>query len=112
MAVVSVHAEEIDEPFGMFRFVFPLPVEGQYGSDARGLEELALPVFGVVTPDIDIIGFNASLFTNLANPKMTSVNNKIEETSVRSAKMLLDIIDGKEVHDEILPCSLVIKESA
>ncbi len=62
--------------------------------------------------DIDIIGFNASLFTNLANPKMTSVNNKIEETSVRSAEMLLDIIDGKEVHDEILPCSLVIKESA
>lgn len=65
-----------------------------------------------VGEDVDVIGFNCSSFTNLANPKMTSVNNKIEETSVKSAELLLDVINGKKVSDVTFPCELVIKKSA
>ena len=62
--------------------------------------------------DIDVIGFNGSSFTNLSNPRMTSVDNKIEETSIKSAQMLLDVLKGKKVDDVTFPCSLIIKKSA
>ena len=62
--------------------------------------------------DIDVIGFNASIFTDVSNPKMTSIDNKVEETSVKCADMLLDVLQGKEVKDITIPCSLVIKDSA
>ncbi len=84
-----------------------------------GEDILALACIMAISPtkykvgrDIDIIGFNASEYTDLSNPKITSVNNKVNETSIKCVDLLLDVLNNKEVEDITLACTLDIKESA
>ncbi len=62
--------------------------------------------------EVDVIGFNASEFTSLCDPRMTSVDNLCEESSEISAKLMLKLLNDEKVEDVHLNPHLVIKKSA
>ncbi len=65
-----------------------------------------------VGKEVDVIGYNASEYTNLCAPRMTSVDNLIEKTSEESALVLLKMLDGEDIKDINLEPILCIKDSA
>lgn len=66
-----------------------------------------------VGTDVDVIGFNASEYGELCSPSLTSIDNKIEQSSKIAAQMLCEMIEkNKEARVEEIRTELVIKESA
>lgn len=65
-----------------------------------------------VGKQVDVIGYNASDFTKLCLPTLTSVNNFIEESSEKVAYTILDMLKGEEASDLQFDPVLVKNESA
>ncbi len=66
-----------------------------------------------VGEDVLVIGFNDGYFSNLCVPALTSVNNKVKESSLEAVKRLEAILAGNSKEELInIKCELNIKESA
>jgi DNA-binding LacI/PurR family transcriptional regulator len=65
-----------------------------------------------VPEDIAVIGFDDSFLAQNSHPGLTSVRQDIVGLGMEAAKMILAMLRGEEVHSEILPCNLVIRETA
>lgn len=65
-----------------------------------------------VPGDIAVIGFDDSFLAQNSHPGLTSVRQDIVGLGMEAAKMILATLRGEEVHSEILPCTLVIRETA
>ena len=65
-----------------------------------------------VPGDIAVIGFDDSYLAQNSHPGLTSVRQDIAGLGMEAAKMILASLRGEEVHSEILPCELVIRETA
>lgn len=66
----------------------------------------------VVGKEVDVIGYNASEYTNLCDPRITSVDNLIEKASMEAAQKLLKLLEGTEVKDSCFEPVLIRKNSA
>lgn len=66
-----------------------------------------------VPDDISIIGFDDSVVCDYVTPALTTVRKPSREISIRGAKKLLDIIEGKQIKGEKLYVNtqLIIRES-
>lgn len=72
----------------------------------------ALQEAGKAVPqDVSVIGFDDSYLAQNSHPGLTSVRQDIGGLGMEAAKMILAILRGEEVHSEILPCELVIRET-
>lgn len=65
-----------------------------------------------VPGDIAVIGFDDSYLAQNSHPGLTSVRQDIGGLGMEAANMILALLRGEEVHSEILPCELVIRETA
>ena len=65
-----------------------------------------------VPDDIAVIGFDDSYLAQNSHPGLTSVRQDIGSLGAEAAKMILAKLRGEEVHSEILPCELIVRETA
>jgi DNA-binding LacI/PurR family transcriptional regulator len=65
-----------------------------------------------VPEDIAVIGFDDSFLAQNSHPGLTSVRQDIVGLGMEAARMILAMLHGDEVYSEILPCELVIRETA
>jgi DNA-binding LacI/PurR family transcriptional regulator len=65
-----------------------------------------------VPGDVAVIGFDDSYLAQNSHPGLTSVRQDIGGLGAEAAKMILARLRGEEVHSEILPCELIIRETA
>lgn len=65
-----------------------------------------------VPGDVAVIGFDDSFLAQNSHPGLSSVRQDIVGLGMEAAKMILAILRGEEVHSEILPCELVIRETS
>jgi LacI family transcriptional regulator len=80
---------------------------------ARGISE-RLRELGIGVPgDVAIVGFdNWDVMVEAARPKLTSVDMNLKALGKEAARLLIELIEGKEEHGvRRLPCSLVIRQS-
>ena len=67
---------------------------------------------GVKIPEeISLIGCNNSEYSYVCNPALTTVNNKGEVLSELTVKMLLDVLEKKELASLIVLPELVVRET-
>jgi DNA-binding LacI/PurR family transcriptional regulator len=66
----------------------------------------------LVPADIAVIGFDDSYLAQNSHPGLTSVRQDIAGLGAEAAKMILARLRGEEVDSEILPCELIIRETA
>lgn len=73
------------------------------------LSELAL----TVPDDISVVGMDDIPLAAYTVPRLTTVRRDAQELGMRSARALVDLIEGEAVPSEevLIPCSLVIRES-
>lgn len=65
-----------------------------------------------VPRDCAVIGFdNTANIAEYSTPPLTTVNNPFFENGKSAAKMLVNLIDGKESECPVIPVSLVIRQS-
>ena len=66
-----------------------------------------------IPDDIGIAGFDNNIYGTMLYPRLTTVNQDIPRKSEEAVKMLIDLIEGKEVRKKevILPTQLVIRDS-
>ena len=73
----------------------------------------ALQELGKSVPaDVAVIGFDDSYLAQNSHPGLTSVRQDIAGLGTEAAKMILAKLRGEEVHSEILPCELIVRETA
>ena len=65
-----------------------------------------------VPGDVAVIGFDDSFLAQNSHPGLTSVRQDIAGLGAEAAKLILARIRGEDVQSEILPCELVIRETA
>lgn len=65
-----------------------------------------------VPADVAVIGFDDSYLAQNSHPGLTSVRQDIAGLGAEAAKMILAKLRGEEVHSEILPCELIVRETA
>ncbi|MBI9009550.1 MAG: LacI family DNA-binding transcriptional regulator [Tenericutes bacterium] len=73
-----------------------------------------LKSMGVEIPrDCSVVGFDNSLFSNISNPKITTVDHNIEKMVSTAVKVINKMIDNpKKVYDRILiPGTIIYKDS-
>lgn len=73
----------------------------------------ALRERGVRVPDdVAVTGFDDIPFARLANPRLTTVAQPVEEMGARSAAMLIDAITTREAQPSlVLPVQVIVRES-
>ena len=65
-----------------------------------------------IAEDISIFGFDNSPYAELSNPKLSSIDSRLNALSLASADALLSLIRGESVEkSQIFPPSLVIRET-
>jgi DNA-binding LacI/PurR family transcriptional regulator len=65
-----------------------------------------------VPEDIAVIGFDDSFLAQNSHPGLTSVRQDIVGLGMAAANMILAMLHGDEVYSEILPCKLILRETA
>lgn len=58
-----------------------------------------------------IVGFNNSVSAKECYPPLTSVDNSIARSGQVAAEAIMKVLSGQTPEDEVIPCSLVIRES-
>lgn len=65
-----------------------------------------------VPEDISVIGFNNSVIANCCDPDLTSVDNKMENMGIGAARILGDVLEGRNVpYKTVITPDLVIRKS-
>lgn len=92
-----------------------LPIDGICaGSDHYAAAALpALKRAGLRMPeDVKVIGYDDSVYARITDPQLSSVRRFPEDMARRGCRMLLDLIEGREVpEEEIVPVELVVRGS-
>lgn len=65
-----------------------------------------------VPEDIAVIGFDDSFLAQNTLPGLTSVRQDIVGLGMAAANMILAMLHGDELYSEILPCELILRETA
>lgn len=65
-----------------------------------------------VPEDIAVIGFDDSYLAQTSRPALTSVKQDIVRLGEEAARMIMAKLRGSSIDSEILPCELVIRETA
>lgn len=68
---------------------------------------------GIAVPkDVAVIGVDNSIYTEICNPRLTSLDNKLLESSMAAAHVMTDCLKGKKPGEKIiLVTSIVERES-
>lgn len=73
----------------------------------------AMKEYGFATgTDVALIGYNDIPLSAHLDVPLTSVRNELTLIGARAAQMLIDKIDGRVVHSETIPPTLIIRESS
>lgn len=64
-----------------------------------------------VPEDLSIVGFDDIEASSYVFPSLTTVKQPRFEMGMRAMQMLLDLLAGQEVDDDLMPCELVVRES-
>jgi len=66
-----------------------------------------------VPEQVSVIGVDNSLYGKICEPKLTTLDNKLVEVSKDACKILLDVLNNKEVsHKIIFPTQIIERESS
>ncbi|GAB1433070.1 LacI family DNA-binding transcriptional regulator [Spirochaetota bacterium] len=72
----------------------------------------ALADTGMQMPqDVSLIGFDGIDIGNYLNPRLTTILQPLEKMALASVDLIIDMVEGKEVHDLFFPTELLIRES-
>lgn len=70
----------------------------------------ALTDLGVPLPDeVSVIGIDNSIYAEITNPKITSLDNKLFDLSVTAARILIDALNHKPTTRKILIFSTIVE---
>ncbi len=65
-----------------------------------------------IPEDISVAGYDGIRMGEYYNPKLTTVRQPVEEMAKKTISLLLDVIAGRQEHQQILfPAELVVRES-
>ena len=66
-----------------------------------------------VPEDVSIVGYDDIELASMVTPALTTVRQNVSQKGEAAARMLLDILDGKQVEEPfvMLPVGLSIRES-
>ena len=82
-----------------------------YGTDlcaAGGLQ--ALSELGIVVPDqVAVIGVNNSIYAQLCQPQLTSLNNRLKDLSITCADILAKVVQKKEAARKYMIFSEIVE---
>jgi DNA-binding LacI/PurR family transcriptional regulator len=65
-----------------------------------------------VPDDVAVGGFDDSRVAASSDPPLTTIRHPLERVAAEMVRLLLDLIDGKDVGSVVLPTELVIRDSA
>lgn len=72
----------------------------------------ALQKMGIQIPEqVSVIGIDNSIYSQLCDPPMTVLNNKMPELSITCSNLLLQILDGQNVSKRLMVLSEIIERS-
>ena len=75
----------------------------------RGLADIGRRV----PEDVAVIGYNNTVFSSLAEPRMTVVDNREEATGLALSRVMIDILRGKNVpFQTVISPELIVRGSA
>jgi DNA-binding LacI/PurR family transcriptional regulator len=67
---------------------------------------------GIAVPQqLSVVGFDDIELTRFLHPPLTTVNQPKEAMGRAAVHMALDLLNGQEVHNQLQPCSLVVRDS-
>jgi LacI family transcriptional regulator len=70
----------------------------------------AVTDLGVAIPEkIALIGIDNSIYAEICNPKLTSLDNKLLDLSITSARILLDVLNNRQTTKKILVFSTIVE---
>lgn len=70
----------------------------------------ALTDMGISIPEqISLIGIDNSIYAEISNPKLTSLDNKLLDLSITAARILKDSLRGRQTANKILIFSTIIE---
>lgn len=65
-----------------------------------------------IPEDVSIIGFNNSQLAQCCDPELTTVDNRVQELSTTTVKLLMKVLDGEEIPAKTtIQAKLVIRET-
>jgi LacI family transcriptional regulator len=72
---------------------------------SRALIDLGIPI-----PErVSLIGIDNSIYAEICNPKLTSLDNKLLELSMSSARILIDVLNNRQTTKKILIFSTIVE---
>ncbi len=73
---------------------------------------LACRQYNIAVPEqLSVVGFDDIEPTLYTTPPLTTIHQPRLTLGQLAMTMTLDLLDGQEVHDKVLPCELVVRES-
>lgn len=65
-----------------------------------------------IPKDLSIIGYNNSQLAQCCEPELTSVDNKVEQMSITTVKLLMEILEGNEIEPKTtIQAELEVRET-
>ena len=85
-----------------------------YSEDFMAMTGLhALNDLGKKVPqDISVIGINNSRFADICIPPLTSLDNKLYESSLASVRNILQVLNGEQALKKVIICSEIVERSS
>ena len=98
--------KEILKKFGKIEAIFYASDEMAIGG-MKALEEKGLKA----GKDVSVIGFDDIPLARSTTPPLTTVSQPINEIAKKAADIMMDILNGIEVHSIVFPTKLVVRNS-
>ncbi len=76
---------------------------------AAGGTRALLDIGKKVPNDVSVIGIDNSIYAEISNPKLTSLDNKILDLCVSGSGILLNVLEGKNSANKILVFSSIVE---
>lgn len=74
-------------------------------SGVRALTDMGIPIPGRIA----LIGIDNSIYAEISNPKLTSLDNKLLDLSVSAARILIDVLHNRQTTKKILIFSTIVE---
>lgn len=72
---------------------------------ARALVDMGVPV----PKQVSLVGIDNSIYTEVSNPKLTSLDNKLLDLSITASRILIDTLHNKQTTKKILIFSTIVE---
>jgi LacI family transcriptional regulator len=114
--IIAPEAHSENDPSGVRRFLECRPkvtavITGQDATAITVIKELNAQGYQVPS-DVAVVGYNNSVFAQIATPALTSVDNLQEPMAKYAVRILYDVLHGKPApHKTVLSPSLVVRDS-